>query len=253
MRGGVGGRRPRRPKRCLAARHCTGQCAHVGTRIGLPAGSLWLVVARCGRSTRVRCARGSLRSRRVAAPQVANLASAALLRDRGWRQVFFVSGGVIASFTPVLALALPLLTPAAPRPKVFSRGRPALRARAKGSSPFSVSGAAAVAGSYALVKMARYCLMPDALVCLAPRKHLAASRAAPAPRPSPFALVAAQQSTRHRRPARRPTDRPTDLRPTDRPTAGSGCPSSSPSTAGSRHLSPRESLPRACEKGGDGG
>jgi len=96
----------------------------------------------------------------------ANLISAYVLGKYGWRAVFLVSGGLIASFAPLLAIALPLCTrgtttaaAAAPKQERAPTAKPSSSAKGASASPLSVRGASAVAASYSLVKMARYCLM----------------------------------------------------------------------------------------------
>lgn len=95
---------------------------------------------------------------------MANLIAAYVLGKSGWRAVFLVSGGLIAAFAPLLALALPLCSPATAAPAApKSAARPAKASRnsdaKRSASPLSVRGSASVAASYSLVKMARYCLM----------------------------------------------------------------------------------------------
>mmetsp|Transcript_29359 Transcript_29359/g.89932 ORF Transcript_29359/g.89932 Transcript_29359/m.89932 type:complete len:466 (+) Transcript_29359:57-1454(+) len=95
---------------------------------------------------------------------VANLISAYVLGKSGWRAVFLVSGGLIAAFAPLLAIALPLCMPrganttpskgAAPAKPVGTTGK-----SVKSASALSVPGSPAVAAGYTFVKMARYCLM----------------------------------------------------------------------------------------------
>lgn len=94
----------------------------------------------------------------------ANLIAAYVLKTSGWRAVFLVSGGLIAAFAPLLAVALTLCSPTASAPvtpkRAIKRAKAGVISPAKMSaSPLSVRGSAAVAASYSLVKMARYCLM----------------------------------------------------------------------------------------------
>jgi len=89
---------------------------------------------------------------------VANLFASYLLSAQGWRPVFRISGIVVFSFAPLLALFV--------KPdgaKKGAKGGPKGGAKGggaeQGTSVFSVPGALPLAAGYCLVKMARYCLM----------------------------------------------------------------------------------------------
>jgi sugar phosphate permease len=99
---------------------------------------------------------------------VANTVTSSVLKTKGWRAAFKVSGGAVASFAPVLA-ALLFSSSAAPSAATPLKGKvKGKAASAEGGTGgaakseggvLSLPGLTSVGAAYTLVKMSRYCLM----------------------------------------------------------------------------------------------
>jgi sugar phosphate permease len=87
----------------------------------------------------------------------ANTVASGVLKAKGWRSVFHVSGATVAAFAPVLAFALLTGKPAA-KPVATGAANSAA-AKPKSTGVLNLPGLKSVGGAYTLVKMSRYCLM----------------------------------------------------------------------------------------------